>query len=94
MLEFLREYHPFFGRHSVQNTFSRVCAALDLEEFCHSFISWAKSLQSDAHEVIAIDGKTLRNSADERTGRAAIHMVSTFATNAKLILGQKVVICC
>lgn len=88
-LDFLHEYSPFSAGIPCKNTYSRVCAALDPEEFHQCFISWAKSLQSDTQEVIAVDGKTLCNSGDERTGRAAIHMVSAFATNARLILGQQ-----
>ena len=41
--------------------------------------------------VVAIDGKTLRGSADHEAGRAAIHMVSAWATENKLSLGQVVV---
>lgn len=88
-LDFLREYYPFSTGVPCKNTYSRVCAALDPEEFRQCFISWAKLLQSDVQEVIAMDGKTLCNSADECTDRAAIHMVSAFATSAKLILGQQ-----
>jgi predicted transposase YbfD/YdcC len=43
------------------------------------------------HQVIAIDGKTLRGSSDCEKGRAAIHMVSAWATANKLSLGQVVV---
>ena len=39
-------------------------AVLDPEAFKSCFVSWVKSLQSALQEVIAIDGKTLYNSAD------------------------------
>ena len=41
--------------------------------------------------MVAIDGKTVRGSSDHETGRAAIHMVSAWATENKLSLGQVVV---
>lgn len=41
--------------------------------------------------VVAIDGKTLRGSADHERGRAAIHMVSAWAAENKLSLGRVVV---
>ncbi len=39
-------------------------------------------------EVIAIDGKTLRHSYDASEDKAAIHMVSAWATQNRLVLGQ------
>jgi len=39
--------------------------------------------------VIAIDGKTLCNSIDKTENRSAIHMVSAFSTNARLVLVQQ-----
>jgi predicted transposase YbfD/YdcC len=43
------------------------------------------------NRLIAIDGKTLRGSYDRRDGKAAIQMVSAWATENKLSLGQVVV---
>ncbi len=40
---------------------------------------------------LAIDGKTVRGSSDHETGRTAIHMVSAWATENQLSLGQVVV---
>ena len=39
--------------------------------------------------MIAIDGKTLRQSCDEKDGKAAIHTVSAWATTNRLVLGQQ-----
>ena len=50
-----------------------------------------KSLQVIVNQVIAVDGKALRNSADKVEGRSAIHMVSAFATEARLVLAQQAV---
>lgn len=88
-LDFLQEYYPFENGIPSKNTFSRVFAALDTEAFKKCFIEWVKSLQSMLNEVIAIDGKTLCNSFDEVASTKAIHMVSAFATGARLVLAQQ-----
>lgn len=88
-LEFLQEYYPFEHGIPSKNTFSRVFAALDTEAFKGCFIEWVKSLQVLSNEVIAIDGKTLCNSFNETEGMKAIHMVSAFATGARLVLAQQ-----
>ena len=41
-----------------------------------------------AKEVVAIDGKTLRHSYDNGGDKKAIHMVSAWATEQRLVLGQ------
>ena len=90
-LEFLKEYYSFANGIPSKNTFARVFAALEVEAFKGCFIEWVKSLQAILNEVIAIDGKTLCNSVDEASGISAIHMVSAFATGARLILAQQAV---
>ena len=88
-LDFLREYYEFVNGIPSKNTFARVFAALDIEEFKTCFIKWVKSLQKVLNDVIAIDGKTLCNSIDKTNGASAIHMVSAFATGARLVLAQQ-----
>ena len=88
-LDFMRQYYPFENGIPSKNTFARVLAALDTESFKRCFIEWVKSLQAILSDVIAIDGKTLCNSIDEAFGRSAIHMVSAFATGARLVLAQQ-----
>lgn len=88
-LDFLRRYYAFKNGIPSKNTFSRVFAALDTEAFKLQFVEWVKSLQKLLQEVIAIDGKTLCNSIDKAMGTSAIHMVSAFATEARLVLAQQ-----
>jgi predicted transposase YbfD/YdcC len=88
-LPFLREHYPFINGIPSKNTFARVLAALDSEAFKHCFIEWVKTLQKILNSVIAIDGKTLCNSIDKIAGSSAIHMVSAFATEARLVLAQQ-----
>jgi predicted transposase YbfD/YdcC len=52
-------------------------------------MSWVKSLCEDtAGDVVAIDGKTLRRSFDQAAGKTALHMVSAWAADSGLTLGQ------
>ncbi|OYX67922.1 MAG: ISAs1 family transposase, partial [Rhodospirillales bacterium 35-44-4] len=53
------------------------------------FMSWVKSLVSYLDGVIAIDGKTIRGSQDKIKGKAAIHMISSFAHSQGLVVGQQ-----
>ncbi len=88
-IDLLREYYPFTNGIASKDTFARVFAVLDPEAFKSCFVSWVKSLQSTVHDVIAIDGKTLCNSFDLQNDKPAIHMVSAFATGARLVLAQQ-----
>lgn len=88
-LDFLREYFPYSNGIPSKNTFARVFATLKPEEFRACFIDWVQGLQRMLEDVVAIDGKTLRNSHDKGLGQSAIHMVSAFATGARLVLAQE-----
>ncbi len=71
------------------DTFGQVFGALDPDEFESCFLSWVQSIAGVTEgEVVAIDGKQLRRSHDKRLGKKAIHMVSAWATNNRLVLGQ------
>jgi len=57
--------------------------------FAERFTEWVLSLGAQLDgEVVAIDGKSLRCSRDGTTGKSAIHLVSAFATQNRLLLGQ------
>jgi predicted transposase YbfD/YdcC len=72
------------------DTFWRVFRHLDSEQFQACFMQWMTAVQSLSHgEVVAIDGKRLRRSHDASAGKAAIHMVSAWATTNSLVLGQR-----
>lgn len=71
------------------DTFGRVFAALDADEFERCFLEWVQTVNVlTAGQVIAVDGKTLRRSHDKRHGKAALHVVSAWANANGLILGQ------
>jgi predicted transposase YbfD/YdcC len=71
------------------DTFGRVFRWLDPVAFEQSFLSWVQGVMAVTKgQVIAIDGKTLRRSHDHANGREAIHMVSAWAEQNRLVLGQ------
>jgi predicted transposase YbfD/YdcC len=71
------------------DTFWRVFAKLDPEQFQASFVGWISAVSEVTQgQVIAIDGKTLRRSHDQQLGRAAIEMVNAWAAENHLVLGQ------
>src|SRR5512145_2287712 len=72
------------------DTFGRVFARLDPEAFERCFTHWIQAVyEVTAGQVIAIDGKCLRRSYDSWTSQTAIHMVSAWASENQLVLGQR-----
>src|SRR3954470_18908068 len=67
------------------DTFGRVFARLDPDQFEAAFRDWVAAVTARLPGLVAIDGKTLRGSRDG--ARGAIHLVSAWATQARLTLG-------
>jgi len=70
------------------DTFGRVFAQIDPKQFEASFFQWVQGLTSTVQGVIAIDGKTLRRSHDQEAGKKALHLVSAWAIENRLVLAQ------
>jgi predicted transposase YbfD/YdcC len=71
------------------DTFGRVFARIDPCEFQQCFLNWMTSVQSRVPgDLIAIDGKTLRRSFSPADSKAAIHMVSAWASAQRMVLTQ------
>jgi predicted transposase YbfD/YdcC len=71
------------------DTFSLVFARLNPEQLQDSFISWVRAVyQRLTGEVVAVDGKKLRHSFDSAEEQPMITMVSAWATEAEVVLGQ------
>jgi len=71
------------------DTFSRVFAALNPTKFHACFVQWVQALhEATAGQVVAIDGKTLRRSLDRGDGLAPLHVVSAWAAENRLVLGE------
>ncbi len=72
--------------------FNAVFRAIDPAEFERCLLGWVTSLHEvTAGQLVAIDGKTLRQSFDKAEAKSAIHMVSAWATANHISLGQVVV---
>lgn len=70
-------------------TIGKVFSLLDPEEFSACFMDWVRSSSELAQgEVVAIDGKTLRGCHDRAKGRGALYIVSAWATENRMALGQ------
>lgn len=70
------------------DTFGRVFARLDPTQVETSFLQWVQSISKQIKGVIAVDGKTLRRSHDRGKGKKALHMVSAWASENRLVLAQ------
>lgn len=72
------------------DTFGRVFSLIDTHLFSECFSRWVTDLASLSDgEIIAIDGKCLRGSIDRASNKAAIYMVSAWAQQNQLVLGQQ-----
>ena len=72
------------------DTFSRVFARLEPKQFQECFLSWVNSITKKLElEVIAIDGKTMKQSYDRNQSQKPLHIVSAWSASHQLVLGQK-----
>lgn len=88
-LDFLRRYVPLKNGIPSKNTFQRVITQLNPEAFRDCFLKWVNDYEQELGRTIAIDGKTLRRSFDKAGERSTTHMVSAFASEARLVLAQE-----
>lgn len=70
-----------------QDTFLRLFRLIDPQQFEAAFRRWVGGIVTALGGQIAIDGKSLRGSADLTQG--PVHMVSAFHTDLSLVLGQE-----
>jgi predicted transposase YbfD/YdcC len=90
-LGFLRQHLPY--RHGVPGErwltilMNRINPAL----FAAAFEGWVRETWPDRVGLVAIDGKTSRRSHDRGAGARPLHLVSAFATTARLVLAAEAV---
>ena len=71
------------------DTFQRIFAIIRPNEFERCFINWVKSVITvPDKEIVSIDGKTLRGTQDSDDNLNVIHMISAWASESQLVLGQ------
>jgi len=80
------------------DTFGRVFRLLDPDELRSCFLSWVQAVVGASavdgesgglgRQVVAMDGKTLRRSHDRGAGKGPLHLVSAWAVESGLVVGQ------
>lgn len=70
------------------DTLGRVFSLIDPKQFEANFIQWVQGISQTVKGVISIDGKTLRRSHDSANGKKALHLVSAWAVENRLVLAQ------
>jgi predicted transposase YbfD/YdcC len=90
-LAFLRRFLPFEWEVPSGRWLNILMNRIDPDLFAACFMDWVSASWPEPIDAIAIDGKTVRRSHDRSRGRAALHLVSAFATNSRLVLGQAAV---
>lgn len=85
---FLRQFLRL--RHGIpsHDTFSRLFSLLEPVQFHACFLRFMQDFAETVHGVIAIDGKTLRHSFDRAAEKSPLHLVSAWAADCRLLLGQ------
>jgi len=90
-LGFLRRHLPYAhgvpGERWLTILMNRINPAL----FAAAFAGWVRESWPEKASLVAIDGKTSRRSHDRSVGAGPLHLVSAFATTARLVLAQEAV---
>lgn len=83
------EWHPLALVPCGYDCIARVIARIEPTKMAGCFIAWVQGIaELTTGEVVAVDGKTARHSYNRRDKLGAIHMVSAWANQAGLSLGQ------
>ena len=90
-LSFLRGFGEFHYGIPCPDWLRTVMNRIDPDLFKACFSSWVAECWPEKLALVAIDGKTSRRSHNRKTGQKALHLVSAFATNSRLVLGQEAV---
>jgi predicted transposase YbfD/YdcC len=87
--EWLGKYLKLENGIPKHDVYRRVFCALKPEAVEECFMNWVRAIKREyKKEVIAIDGKTVRGSFNAKAGEKAIHLVSAWATENRLVFGQ------
>jgi predicted transposase YbfD/YdcC len=87
--EWLKTFLPLPHGIPSHDTFQRVFGLLDRKQFAACLFHWTQALhEATGGTLIAIDGKALRRSMAKKSGRAMLHLVTAWASENGLTLGQ------
>jgi predicted transposase YbfD/YdcC len=90
-LAFLRRYLPYDHGVPGGRWLTLLMNRIDPGLFSAAFCAWVRQAWPDRPDLVAVDGKTSRRSHDRSCDKAPLHLVSAFATTARLVLGQEAV---
>ena len=91
-IEWLRQFFPYKYGIPSHDILGGLFARLNSKEFTKCFTDWVDAVADLTNEeVIAIDGKAIRNSKDDTSSKSAIHLVSAYASDNRICLGQEAV---
>ena len=85
---FLRGFLTLANGLPSHDTFSRLFRNLDPDQFRDAFQRFMAQFSEQLQGVVAIDGKVLRRSFDRASGKSALHMVSAWGSEQRLVLAQ------
>src|SRR6202051_471035 len=85
---FLRSFLELHNGVPSHDTFSRLFRNLDPDQFRVSFQQFMAQFSAQSQGVVAIDGKVLRRSFDRASGKSALHMVSAWGCEQRMVLAQ------
>ena len=87
--EWLREFLELPNGIPSDDTFRRVFERIQPSSLEKCLNNWLKTLIGSLQgEIIPIDGKNLRGSYDRNLGQSALHLVTAWASQQRLVLGQ------
>jgi predicted transposase YbfD/YdcC len=88
--DWLSGFLPLPGGIPSHDTFRRVFMLIDPKAFERAFTTWVQSFAASfEREVVAIDGKTVQRSFDRGRDQGPLHIVSAWACEQGLSLGQR-----
>src|SRR3954471_14926331 len=88
-LGWLKTFLALPGGAPSHDTFRRVFGLLDRKQFAAHLFRWTQALhEATGGKLIAIDGKTQRRTFATRSGLRALHLVTAWASENGLTLGQ------
>src|SRR3954464_526365 len=88
-LDWLKTFLALPGGAPSHDTFRRVFGLLDRKQFAAHLFRWTQALhEATGGKLIAIDGKTQQRTFATRSGLKALHLVTAWASENGLTLGQ------
>ena len=91
-LEWLRTFLTLKKGIPSHDTFGDIFAALEPAQIANAFVEWVERIRAKiSGEVVGLDGKTICASADVPKNKKAVHVISAWAAQNRLVLGQMAV---